>query len=451
MQELQFSGKINSVFSETDKYSFFYDGKKLNLNLLEEKGVRLGIQKQEEFLMAQGAIGGLIGLYKNVCRNNPLDGTAIIYPSMLFIPKYINSTKDKFNRLLFKGKIINQLFPPIQKVKYDSARDRNKKLDGSKRIELKTFDETDICFSATIHNFPINCKFGVYWPGTINEKDTNLGELISYFEINFDMEKEIKEILQFYEVVRKFFQFLVRQKDVYFEEVDVELKNESGTFDKIGCFIDTTTEQTEINLSYNILKLIPNIGELFSKIAENELNYNFIPKDNFEAKYITAESYIKVCGAFEHNYEIVFKVLPEKDKYKLNTIHDIENMFHEKIKQERLSKKHKKYFKHIIDILNKDLNSVEAQFIRCLKYYKSALDDFLVRVLNRFGLKNEKLLGAEFAGFRNNNAHGGVIEFTSPSVCAFLLALVLIECMILEKSNYTFAEIKEIINSRYWF
>ena len=40
MEKPRFSGWINKVFSEEDKYSFYYDGKKLNLILIEDKGLR---------------------------------------------------------------------------------------------------------------------------------------------------------------------------------------------------------------------------------------------------------------------------------------------------------------------------------------------------------------------------------------------------------------------------
>ena len=151
MEKPKFSGWINKVFSEEDKYSFYYDGKKLNLILLDDKGLRYGYSKQEPFLLANRSVGGTIGLYKCVCKNDLFDDTATIYPSMIYIPKSINSSEVNFNRLLFRGKIVNQLFPPVQKVKYDSTRDLHKPYDGSKTIELKSFEETDVKFSATIN------------------------------------------------------------------------------------------------------------------------------------------------------------------------------------------------------------------------------------------------------------------------------------------------------------
>lgn len=320
-----------------------------------------------------------------------------------------------------------------------------------KKIILKSFDETDVDFETTINQEQIHCKFGVYWPGTINPKDEDLGKLVSYFEIHFEEEKDIKEILPLYISVRKFFQFLIKQKDIYFEEIEVGLKSSNGNFDKIGYFIDNTAKLNDIKLSYTINNLVPNIGKLFSKITENDLNYNFIAKDNFEAKYITPESYIKVCGAFEHNYELIFKTLPEKDKFKINSIEYIKQILDEKIEKEKLNKNYKKYYKHIIEVLYNDLNSVATQYNRCLGHYQPAIDNFLTKILHRYGLKNEKLLGDEFSKFRNNDAHGGVIEFTNPSICAFLVGLVLIECMIFEEADYTLSEIKEIIKSRYNF
>ena len=368
---------------------------------------------------------------------------------MVYIPRSINSSEDKFNRLLFKGKIVNQLFPPIQKVKYDSARDVNKELDGSKIIELKSFEETDVNFSTTIDSVFFNCRFGVYWPGTIDETDENLGELTSYFAIEFEEEKHIKDIVSLYITVRKFFQFLAKNQDIYFDEIQVGIKKEQGKFETIGYFIDNTIEPNEVKIKFNIIKLLPNIGVLFSKIATNELNYKFIAKDNFESKYTTPESYVKVCGAFEHNYKILVGAQQEKDQYKLDTITYIKQILEEKLVREKLGKDHKSYFEHVVKILEYDINSVETQYNRCLKRYKTTIKDFLSCTLSKFEVEKSSNLGKEFADFRNKDAHGGFITFTNSSVCAFVVGLVLIECMILEDSNYSLAEIKGIIEDRH--
>ena len=449
MEKYKFSGFINKVFSDEDSYAFYYNGKKLNLILLDDKGVRFGYRKQEDFLTANTSVGGIIGLYKCICTSDLFDDTATINPSMVYIPRSINSSEDKFNRLLFKGKIVNQLFPPIQKVKYDSARDVNKELDGSKIIELKSFEETDVNFSTTIDSVFFNCRFGVYWPGTIDETDENLGELTSYFAIEFEEEKHIKDIVSLYITVRKFFQFLAKNQDIYFEEVQVGIKKEQGKFETIGYFIDNTIEPNEVKIKFNIIKLLPNIGVLFSKIATNELNYKFIAKDNFESKYTTPESYVKVCGAFEHNYKILVGTQQEKDQYKLDTITYIKQILEEKLDREKLGKDHKSYFEHVVKILEYDINSVETQYNRCLKRYKTTIKDFLSCTLSKFEVEKSSKLGKEFADFRNKDAHGGFITFTNSSVCAFVVDLVLIECMILEDSNYSLAEIKGIIEDRH--
>ena len=63
------------MFSEEDKYSFYYAGKKLNLILLDDKGLRFGYSKQEPFLLADRSVGRAIGLYKCVCKNDVFDDT----------------------------------------------------------------------------------------------------------------------------------------------------------------------------------------------------------------------------------------------------------------------------------------------------------------------------------------------------------------------------------------
>ena len=100
-------------------------------------------------------------------------------------------------------------------------------------------------------------------------------------------------------------------------------------------------------------------------------------------------------------------------------------------------------------ILEYDINSVETQYNRCLKRYKTTIKDFLSCTLSKFEVEKSSNLGKEFADFRNKDAHGGFITFTNSSVCAFVVGLVLIECMILEDSNYSLAEIKGIIEDRH--
>ena len=245
------------------------------------------------------------------------------------------------------------------------------------------------------------------------------------------------------------FQFLDKQKDIYFDEIQVDAKNNDGKFETIGFFIDNTIEEHRIKTKFDINKLLPHIGDLFAEIANNKFNYKYIPKDDFEAKYITSESYIKVCGAFEHNYELVFSEIPDRYKYKQDTIICIEEFLAKKLESEGLSNKYRQYFDDIIGLLINSLNSVEAQFNRCLSHYKSSIDVFFQHVKNRYGLHQDINLGREFAQFRNVDVHGGFVEFTNSSICAFVVCVVLIECMILEESNYTLEEIKDIIAERY--
>lgn len=449
MEQPKFSGFISKVFDKNDEYSFYYDGKKLNLVFLNESNRRLDYNTQEKaFLLARYSIGGTIGLYRCFCQKNYFGTTATIYPSMIYISEALNSTEVKFNKLLFKGQVVNRLFPPIQKVKYDSIMDYCKSFDGSKIIELKSFADTDITFTTTIDNTTYNCKFGVYLPGSINKDDDNLGELTSYFSITFEDAKHIQEISSLYSIVRKFFQFLAKQQDIYFDEIQVHVQNDKNKFERIGYFFDNTTEHNDIESKFTVIPLLNNLGKLFSRVAENELNYNYIPKDSFESKYITMESYIKVCGAFERNYEIIFTAPPNNDKYKIDTIAFIKEQLNNKLATENLSKEYKKYFYHVIDVLYKDINSVETQYNRCLKRYQSAICDLRTTLFDRYKLSKIDL-GKEFSDFRNKDAHGNIIEFSNESACAFIIGLSLIDCMILDEAGFDLDAIKTIINNRY--
>lgn len=448
METNKFSGFIQNVFDQDDKYSFYYDGQALNMNLLSSKRVFGGLEKRVDYLKASFNGGGTIGLYNNICRHDLFEKTAQIFPAMIFMSRYSNRSNELFDRLLFKGNIVNQLFPPSRKIEYNSAEDFSEEFDGSKTIKLKKFSDTDVSFSTMINGEKVDCIWGVYWPGSIGKNDDNLGELTSYFAISFEKSHDIKDIPTFYKQVCQLFYFLTKRQGIFFDEIEVAINGDDKKFETVGSFVDNTRKPNDIKLKYDINMFLPNIGNLFSIICNSGFNLSFIAKDNIEAKYITHESYIKVCGALEYNYEKKFPMPIKKDQYKRDCISFIESKLSEKIKAENKNNDYKKYCKHIIELLNNDLNSTETQYNRCLKQYESAIFDLRTKLFSRYKLSSVNL-GKEFSDFRNKDAHGNIIEFSNESACAFIVGLSLIDCMILDEAGFDLDTIKTIINNQY--
>lgn len=70
IEKPKFSGFVSKVFGEDNKYFFYYDGKKMNLHLVEAKGLMIVCSKKEDFLRANHSAGVIVGLYKCVCNKN---------------------------------------------------------------------------------------------------------------------------------------------------------------------------------------------------------------------------------------------------------------------------------------------------------------------------------------------------------------------------------------------
>lgn len=457
MSELiHFNGFIKDVFSQGELHSFHFDGKRLYLNLVKnDNAVRCSsFSQQIEYLSAEPMSDGALCLYDCICKNSLFNESSIILPAMYFLPKCVNIKYTKFDRMLFKGKLLNSLFPPSQKIKYDSYSYDfnpnlfNKDIDGSKIIELKTFDETDKKFTSVIDGEKIECVFGVYLPRPADENDDNLGALTSYFSVKFENSQDLKNLKKYYKIIRKLFQFLAKRQDVSFDEIEISTKRPDGKLERIGNFFDNTIEaNVSTEKTGNVLLYLSHIDELLTNINNENINFSYIPENETETKYVSQQNYVMACGSFEHNYDLVFPEPTSKEKTKLKVIEELESYF--KDKKPSANNETKRYYEHIIKLLRNDLISVESQYARCLKHFKSSIEEHVEQVKKNHKIDANINLANVFANFRNEKAHGELTPFSSMVVASYIVATMLIDCMILKLSNYGMEEIKDIIKMRY--
>ena len=458
MERNTFNGFIDEFPTTKKKYSFHFDGEKVNLNPLtpNDRMIFGGRHLPVDFCPARYTSGGTVAFYNCGVEEVGIfsgSGEIRLHPTYYFYSRAVNVQADSFDRIQFTGELVNLVFPPIQKVEYDSDNPSDnplwftKEYDGSKTIKTKPFAQVDKSFVVSIDGVICTCRFGVFSPGSITEKDSNLGELKSYFSIEFHSSQSLEKLKTVYLIVRKFFQFLLNRQEIWFNEIVISNRNKNGKYENNGYFVDLKVQPDTPPKSCSQFSCFePHVDKLFELISREDINFNYITKNSKEAKYVTQEQYVTCCGAFEYNYNQFYTSDESNDAFKYETIEKIKNFLGE---IDTLKKEERKYYAHIVDVLEKDINSVEACFNRCRKKYACAVDEYILRISQNRNVNKSTNFGSHFSSFRNEKAHGELTPFTHEAVCAYLIGIVLIECMLLDHCGYTKSEIKTIVEQRY--
>ena len=452
----KFNGFANNVVKDGDQYSYFFDGEILHLNRITKvPGAEFSFDyKQLSVLQTMKNGGGNVVLFDCIQRFVGLSNDELeIKPSYIFESKYQNQVFDKFSGVVCYGKWINKLFPPSQIVEYDSLNyNHNKETldqcvrDGSKTIKLKKWNDVDKKFKYKVDGEEVEISFNISSPGTIRDEDENLGEIKSLFELKLSNSHSISEVKDYYLILRKFFQFLTNRQDILFDEVYILQLDENNKYERIGYFYDLCNKSSEIPPKMHHVKhYFSNITKLFKYISNEKVNFNHIPKNNTEFKYVTPEQYVNCCGSFEYNYEKVFKKDIIDKKIQL-IIADLNELAVSK----NYTNKQRKVINKMIYDLKKSQQSVEEKYNKCLKRYNDVIQPFVNKLSQYYEIaKTPRSLGSHFSSYRNHKAHGELTPFTKEAACAYVVANVIIECLILDACGFSIEEMKNIIQNKY--
>ena len=231
-----------------------------------------------------------------------------------------------------------------------------------------------------------------------------------------------------------------------FDEVYILQLDENNKYERIGYFYDLCNKSSEIPPKMHHVKhYFSNITKLFKYISNEKVNFNHIPKNNTEFKYVTPEQYVNCCGSFEYNYEKVFKKDIIDKKIQL-IIADLNELAVSK----NYTNKQRKVINKMIYDLKKSQQSVEEKYNKCLKRYNDVIQPFVNKLSQYYEIaKTPRSLGSHFSSYRNHKAHGELTPFTKEAACAYVVANVIIECLILDACGFSIEEMKNIIQNKY--
>ncbi|MBQ3545100.1 MAG: hypothetical protein IJA34_08965 [Lachnospiraceae bacterium] len=320
--------------------------------------------------------------------------------------------------------------------------------------------------------------------------DEYIRKTVPKISLKFPKIINIKEFPDIYLMVYDFFVFLNFRRNIKFDKIVLQRKDEDAFKDLANVIIfdkddSNTYDNTERN-SITLQQCKEEFGKLFMSVTtrrkRNIYDSFYIPEDSSKHRVVTYEKYLSCALSFESEYtrtHVNKKTVNEK----FAKVHDtfgesLEKMeyLYEKIQSGELSfqdfkaiflrevdydykklisefsktrqRDYSKYYKKIIDELERIDFSLQEKYSNALKEYTYIIEEIKNRLTkhNKVELDSESKAGELFAGMRNSIAHGEPLEIEPIHCVLFELARVLIYINIFYSVGIEDERIKEIVN-----
>lgn len=446
--------KINGFITiRNNEYSFCLDENNIYGNLLKESdGKRFGSFEKDviPFIKAKFSLGGTIAFYNFSYSKDFFDCSLLAKSYGVFLSKSININVEGYDCISFKGKAVNNFYPPALSVeRIDAIEYPNE--DGSKTIKLKSFLEKSDEIDVKIDNQTIRIQLSVCTPGSIGIDSTNLGEIYTTFRVIFKEKMPLEDLLKWVLAIKKVFAFIYFRNDIAFDEIEL-LENTKLGFSKIGnLFLYEKFENDIPQKSSNCVKFLgvkEHFANLFPILLDKELNLLCLPKNKQDSWVVSPEKYIFTCAGFENVFIKKYPNYVNDDNDYLNIKERIIS-FLDNVDQEYKGKNanSRKWIKKIKDTIERESKNLDHKFNKCFLDYQDILNDFIEDIKSRYNRDDlDKMdLGGSFSSVRNHNAHGSKIEYNDESIIAFEFGRVMIYIMVLKLAEFTDEEIKNFI------
>lgn len=403
-------------------------------------------------------------------KKNQLEGDYLVgrrledFRKIIFIPRVRDFQSDFFGNILYiqiQYVIYLDMDKPISRISigskelnaiYDIRKSIEKKcLDekGGAEVKLRPFEETKI------QKFKFK-KEDKNIEGDINISKTLYNKITTYpvkirseLCLYFDSTDSYMFVVELYEIIKKFIQFLCYRKNVDIREVKLQFKNKDGKYEKIG-----TMEVIDNNVISEDDKIIENRfisydyiqgyeGNILQRISDEDLYMKHIPttyKDGLEENEAT---FVMLTAAFEWEFRRMYKEIAHsigtKEAQK-NASKEIEKL------KDKSSGKEKKIYKKLLKFIS--LEGLSEKLEYCCK----ELDEIILPFgENLYRINGEILhyreMGNRLAKQRNNFAHGNIDqEFIGLSLLDLIFLKRIVYAMQLKQIGVSNENIKKSIN-----
>lgn len=445
--------KINGFISlENREYSIFLDGNNLYGNLLSDtRKINLSFNKKKiPFIKAKYSLGGTIAFYNFVLSNQFIDGSVYAQSYGVFLSRSMNKIIDEYDVISFKGKAINNFYPPALCVEGIDFIDFPNE-DGSKTIKLKPFLEKTDEIEVKIYDKIVRLQLTVCTPGSIVIDSTNLGEIYTEFKVIFQEKMPLDDLLKWVLAIKKIFAFLNFRNDIAFDEIEL-LENTNNGFDKLGILYLYESFQNDIphksKKCVSFLDIKNNFRNLLLIILDENLNLLCLPKNKQDSWLVTPEKYVFTSAGFENVFNKIYFNYVNDDAIYSDVKQSIINFLEtEDEKYKGKSSKHRDCISKFKNTIERESKNLSHKFNKCLIDYDNILAEFIIDIKKRYNINSfDKMkFGNRFSSVRNNGAHGSKIEYDDEAIIAFELARVMIYISVFKLAEFTDEKIKKFI------
>lgn len=452
--------KVGFITLDGSKYSFSITKENILFHRIEGKAVEfLPITGHYEFIIGSTTMGANVYFYHlNVHTYNIIDDFLIGNAYAIFYPRLENEQKTNYQNIKFYGDTINRFYPPINILAEDSSDEllRNpikmEKYQGDKSIKLASFKDTTKEYRSKIKGKECDLRLSIVSPRKMTADDTSLGNVNSYFEIDFSEEQDFKDLLEYVSITRRFFNFIYNRSQITFQTISIFRKeNKSGKNIKMGeLYINDKTNASDIPSKsrecVRIGNLGNNLGVLFENLQEKDLNLEHLPHDKNDSMLVDSSKYVAVAASFQCVFDFYNKKYVNEDKNFIIVVDELNAKLDEmdtKYKGKNL--KARKWIKKIKKDIEFQGTSLQHKYNSCFKNMESVRELFDT-IKERYKIEEDTDLGEYFSSTRNEGAHSLIKGYDNPSILAFVLARAMIHAMIFENAGIDKNNIKLMIN-----
>lgn len=391
----------------------------------------------------------------------------------------------KFDRICFEGRPVNVFAGPGRAFILENGLDNSERMSS---IIPKNWEDINISSQELINSDRINIGVNFSFWHNLKYDETSMGAVIPKFTLEFKRTVNIKRLPQVYLMVYDFFCFLNFCRNIYFEKITLQIK-ENDKFRTIATvYINSENyDDYDRNEDNSIISqdCKSYLSKLFRTIAlrRNQKIYDnfYIPKNSKEASTVSYEKFLSCALSLEGEYDRLYPSKKEDNnlyadvheifknsadelgtlfmaiKENKLTLEEFKKLYFGKVDNEynslvkNLSQTRKKKMNGYCEKVKEALSKIDYSLA---EKYKNALTnnlEYIQPVVDKMSRANKvefpsaSEAGKKFAEFRNGIAHGNPQEIESLHVVLYEVDRALIYTMVLKQANADDDSIKNVI------
>jgi len=403
--------KVGFIILEGNKYSFSITKENILFHKIEGKAVEiLPITEHYEFIIGSTVLGASVYFYHlNIHTHNIISDFLIGNAYAIFYPSLENEQRINFQTIRFYGDTINRFYPPRNILAEDSLdellRDpiKMEKYQGDKTIKLASFKDTTKEYKSKIKSKECNLCLSIISPGKMTVDDMSLGNVNSYFEIDFSEGQDFKDLLEYASIAKRFFNFIYNRSQITFQTISVLCKDDkSGKNIKIGeLYINDKINASDIpsrsRECIRIGNLGDNLGVLFENLQEKDINLEHLPHNKNDFLLVDSSKYVAVAASFQCIFDFYNKKYINEDKDFKIVVDELNAKLEEMdTKYNGNNSQARKWIQKIKSDIKFQGTSLQNKYNSCFKDMES-VQQLFASIKNRYKIEKDTDLGKCFS------------------------------------------------------